>query len=151
MECCKCGRIRNRNRQIYPGSMFCRCGGIFVAPQPKKKHEPDDPVVIAYRKQFEHYIQEEEGKPSPWNRWQGTIYTGHVVEETTKAIRLRFKKDEEPKWIPKSVMDLEFLGDSQVEVWIPDWLMAVPNEKIVEFLESAESWHVPDSWLPKSL
>lgn len=148
MECCKCGRKYHHHRQRH--SMFCRCGGIFIAARPKNNREPDDPVVIAYRKQFEHYIEEEEGKPKPWNRWEGSIYTGHVVEESIKAIRLRFSKDEEPRWIPKSVMDLEFLGDRQVEVWIPDWLMSLPKNTLLELLESPD-WTLPVSCLPEPL
>ncbi|MCK4977812.1 MAG: hypothetical protein KAS36_12835, partial [Anaerolineales bacterium] len=90
--------------------MFCRCGGIFVSPRPKNKTDPDDPVVLAYRKQFEHLVEENE-TPLPWNRWPGAIYRGKVVEESDKALRIRFNREEEPKWIPKSVIDLEFLGD----------------------------------------
>lgn len=149
MECCACGHTYRHNRMLLP-SMFCRCGGIFISPPPKKKIEPDDPAVLAYRKQFEHLIEENE-KPQPWNRWPGAIYKGNVVEESMKAIRIRLEDRGEPKWIPKSVMDLEFLGDSQVEVWIPDWLMALPNEELLELLESPEIWSVPEEWLPKSL
>lgn len=148
MECSKCGR--KYHHHMMRNSMFCRCGGIFISPRPKNNREPDDPVVLAYRKQFEHYIEDEEGKPKPWQRWEGSIYVGHVVEESIKAIRLRFSNDEEPKWIPKSVMDLEFLGDTQVEVWIPDWLMALPKNELLELLESPD-WILPMSCLPKSL
>ena len=148
MECSKCGR--KYHHHMMRNSMFCRCGGIFISPRPKTNREPDDPVVLAYRKQFEHYIEEEEGKLKPWQKWEGTIYIGHVVEESIKAIRLRLNKDEEPKWIPKSVMDLEFLGDTQVEVWIPDWLMALPKNELLELLESPD-WILPMSCLPKSL
>lgn len=148
MECSKCGRMYHHNR--LRGSMFCRCGGIFVAARPKIKPEPDDPAVLAYRKQFEHLVEENE-KPQPWNRWPGAIYKGNVVEESLKALRIRIDDQGEPKWIPKSVMDLEFLGDSQVEVWIPDWLMTLPNEKLLELLELSPEWPVPTAWLPKSL
>lgn len=149
MECCNCGLKYRRGCYVLP-SMFCKCGGIFVSPRPKNKTDPDDPAVLAYRKQFEHLVEENE-TPEPWNRWPGAIYRGRVIEESDKALRIRFKKEEEPKWIPKSVMDLEFLGDEQVEVWIPDWLMTLPKEKVLEFLEASESWRVPHAWLPKSM
>jgi len=147
MECSKCGQ-KYRSCRFLP-SFFCKCGGIFLAPRIKKEVGPDDPAVIAYRKQFEHYV-DNSGKPSAWNRWTGSIYQGHVIRETTKAIHINIP-EHEPKWIPKSIIDLEFAGDGKVDVWIPDWLMALSKEELIEFLESPEDWHVPDEWMPKSL
>lgn len=146
MECGKCGHKRNARLMSLP-TMFCKCGGFFQPPRKTKPPDPDDPATEAYRQRFEDYLDSQE-KQRPWNRWTGSIYTGRLIKETPKAIRVSFENEPEPKWIPKSVIDLELGAGRNVDVWIPDWLMAVPNDELLELLE-AEEWTIPEAWIPK--
>lgn len=149
MVCSKCEQKFNPRLQLLP-SMFCKCGGIFLPARTKKPKSPDDPAVIAYRRQFEEYLEEQE-KPRPWNRWSGSIYHGSVIRETPKAIHMNLDSEEDPKWAPKSVIDLEFSGDEAIDVWIPDWIMALPKNELLDLIETME-WTLPASCLPpKSL
>lgn len=47
---------------------------------------------------------------------------GKIFRETQKAVLVRWKKGEDPVWLPLSVIEIHPLSRSEVEIELPLWL-----------------------------